>query len=106
MLGCVRHCGDSLCARRQIFFSDNPDLDFHLRQSGFLQELYALTSTQDRDAVAASTAEEYEQAWLQALASFGEVVGSEVAPHTRQVEDEKLSVDELGNLLPGPAAGS
>ena len=88
--------------KKADFFSDNPDLDFHLRQSGFLQELYALTSTQDRDAVAASTAEEYEQAWLQALASFGEVVGSEVAPHTRQVEDEKLSVDELGNLQPGP----
>ena len=88
--------------KKADFFADNSDLDFHLRQSGFLRELYALTSTQDRDALSANSAEEYEQAWLQALASFGEVVGSEVAPHTRQVEDEKQSVDELGNLQPGP----
>ncbi len=88
--------------KRANFFSDNPDLDFNLRQSGFLLELYALTSAQDRSAVAANSAEEYEQVWLQALDAFGEAVGSEVAPGTRQVEDEKLHVDAQGNLQPGP----
>ena len=87
---------------RADFFSDNRDLDFHLRHSGFLRELYPYTSAQDRETVAANSAEEYEQAWLQALASFGEVVGSEVAPHTREVEEEKQTVDALGNLQPGP----
>ena len=71
-----------------------------------MQELYDFTSTQDREAVAANSAEEYEQAWVQALASLGEAVGSEVAPHIRQVEDEKPSVDELGNLQPGPRLAS
>ena len=88
--------------KKADFFSDNPDLEFHLRQSGFLRELYFFTSAQDREAVAAESAEEYEQSWLQALASFGEAVGSEIAPHIRQVEDERPSVDELGNLQPGP----
>lgn len=91
-----------LVRKKADFFSDNPDLDFHLRQSGFLRELYELASAQEREAVAASNAEEYEQAWLQALASFGEVVGSEVAPYTRQVENEKPTVDALGDLQPGP----
>ena len=88
--------------KKADFFSDNPDLDFHLRQSGFLRELYTLTSTQEREVVAANDAAEYEQIWLQALTSLGEVLGSEVAPHIRQVEDEKLSLDTLGNLRTGP----
>ena len=88
--------------KKADFFSDNPDLAFHLRQSEFLRQLYELASAQDRTAANASSAEEYEQVWLQALAAFGEVVGSEVAPCTRQVEDEQLSTDALGNLQPGP----
>ncbi len=88
--------------KRADFFSDNADLGFHLRQFGFLRELYALTAAQDREALAVGCEEEYEQAWVQALASFGEVVASEVAPHLREVEDEKLRIDELGNLQPGP----
>lgn len=88
--------------KKADFFSDNPDLVFHLRQSGFLRELYPLTSAREREAAAANDAEEYEQVWLQALASLGEVVGCEVAPHLRQVEDEQLSVDALGNLQAGP----
>ena len=87
--------------KKANFFSDNPDLKFHLQKRGLLREMFPHIGEKEREAIATNTEEEYERAWLEALSSFGEVIGTEVAPGARQVEDEELKLDAKGNLLPG-----
>ena len=81
------------------FFADNPDIAFHLRS---LHELFPFTSEQQRAALGVETSEQYQQTWFDALQVFGEVIGTEVAPLAREVEDEPLALDAAGNLCPGP----
>ena len=81
------------------FFADNPDIAFHLRS---LHELFPYTSEQQRTVLGVDTAKQYQQTWFEALQVFGEVIGTEIAPTVRDVEDQPLSLDADGNLCPGP----
>ena len=83
------------------FFRDNPDIGFHLRNFGYLQELYPLLTDAGREVLGVQNVDEFQETWLEVLTTFGEAIGTEIAPKLRQVENEKLSLDEEDNLCTG-----
>lgn len=83
------------------FYTDNPDIEFHLQ--GQLEELYQFITPAHCELLGIDDQQGYRDVWVEGLKSFGEAIGTEIAPHIQQVEEEELSFDADDNLQMGKA---
>ncbi|MBP9707506.1 MAG: acyl-CoA dehydrogenase family protein [Oligoflexales bacterium] len=88
---------------KKNFFTDTPDLEFFLRERSDFKQLFQWISQEERDAVGASNSEEYLNAWIDVLKTFGEIVGTQIAPNQVAVEKEPLKLEKNGDVTLGPA---
>lgn len=86
--------------KKENFYTDNPDIEFHLNHTVEFATLFELTSQEDREAVGVSTVEDYVQTWKDILHTFGEVAGSAIAPNQRQVNAEDLELRDGKVIMP------
>ncbi|MDE3270351.1 MAG: acyl-CoA dehydrogenase family protein [Pseudomonadota bacterium] len=83
------------------FYTDNPDIDFHLLDR--LGELYQFITPAHRELLGVDDEQSFCDVWLEGLRSFGEAIGTEIAPRIQQVEEEELTLDADDNLQMGKA---
>jgi len=84
--------------RKENFLLDNPDILFHLENKINLVELFDLISDEVKENAGVNTPEEMKTMCLELLKSFGEVVGSEIAPNAKKVATQDLKLDENGDV--------
>lgn len=86
--------------KKENFYTDNPDIEFHLTHKIEFGTLFELTSAEDLEALGVTTAEEYAQTWKDILHTFGEVSGSAIAPNQRKVNEEDLELRDGEVIMP------
>lgn len=72
--------------KKENFYSDNSDIQFHLKHKIEFDTLFELSSTEEREAIGVSTAEEYAKTWTETLHAFGEIAGTAIAANQRKVD--------------------
>lgn len=78
--------------RKENFFSDNPDIEFHFNHKTQWDILFDLSMPDDREALGVSTAEEYKKSFQAVLEQVGEVVGSKIVANQIKVSKEDLKL--------------
>lgn len=78
--------------RKENFFSDNPDIEFHFNNKTEWDVLFDLSMPDDRQALGVSSADEYKAAFKAVLEQFGEVVGSKIVANQVKVSKEDLKL--------------
>jgi len=89
--------------KKENFFTDNPDILFHLNRRWDWDNLFNWLGKEERDAVGATTMEEFRQTWLEAVTTFGEGVGTVLGSNAQRVEAEELVLEKNGDVRMGPA---
>lgn len=72
--------------KKENFYSDNKDIQFHLDHKVEFDVLFDLAPKEDLEAVGANTVQEYAQTWKDILNTFGEVAGGVLASNQRKVD--------------------
>lgn len=89
--------------KKDNFFTDNPDILFHLEKRWDWDNLFRWLGQEEKDAVGAQTLDEYRKTWIDALTAFGEGVGTVIAANAVRVESEELQLNKSGDVTTGPA---
>ncbi len=76
---------------KQNFFSDNPDIAYHLSPKR-MSELFAWMSDAEKEALGVSTAEEYRKNWLDIGQVVGEFAGTTLEGNAQKVAKEDLKL--------------
>lgn len=76
---------------KQNFFADNPDIAHHLSPKR-VAEVFAWMSDAEKEAVGATTAEEYRQSWIDILQVVGEFAGTQLESNAQKVAKEDLKL--------------
>ncbi len=76
---------------KQNFFSDNPDIGHHLSLKR-ATEIFAWMSDAEKEAVGATTPEEYRQSWIDVLQVVGEYTGTTLENNATKVSKEDLKL--------------
>ena len=72
--------------KKENFYSDNKDIQFHLDHKVEFDVLFGLAPKEDLEAVGATNVKEYIQTWKDTLEAFGEVAGTAIAGNQRKVD--------------------
>lgn len=86
--------------KKENFYSDNPDIEFHLDHKIEFATLFELATEEDRAAVGATTVEEYVKTWKDTLHAFGEVCGNEIAANQRSVDAQHPELKNGDVIMP------
>jgi len=76
---------------KQNFFSDNPDIDRQLSPKR-MNELFAWLSDEEKEAMAATSAEEYRKNWIDIMNVVGELAGTQLENNASKVAKEDLKL--------------
>lgn len=87
---------------KKNFYSDTPDIEFFLTKRCDFKKLFDLLSPEVKEVMGANTPEEYRAAWLDILATFGEMAGTTLAANRKAIEHEPLKLNENGDVDLGP----
>lgn len=74
------------------FFTDNPDIRFHLEKRVDFEALFQGMTKAEREAAACNNAEDLRNVALSVLETLGEISGSILAPNSATVEKEDLKL--------------
>lgn len=86
--------------RKDNFFTDNPDIMFHLTKRVDFDELWAGMTADEREASSCTSGEEYRKMALEVLETLGEITGSQLAPNAEAVEREGVHLENGEVRLP------
>ena len=84
------------------FFSDNPDIKFHLMKRLDFDALFAGMTQSEKDASSVASPEDLRNMSLTVLETLGEIAGGVIAPNAAQVEKEDLRL--IDGEVPLPPA--
>lgn len=76
--------------KKDNFFTDNHDLDFHFEKKIDWDVLFEMTLPEDRDALGVKDKDEYKKSFKDLLLQLGEVVGTTIAANQTKVATEDL----------------
>jgi|NOAtaT_6_FD_contig_31_1272422_length_2810_multi_9_in_0_out_0_2 alkylation response protein AidB-like acyl-CoA dehydrogenase len=76
---------------KQNFFADNPEIDHQLSPKR-MSELFAWMSDEEKEAVGATTAEEFRKNWIEIMQVVGEYSGSTLEANSGKVAKEDLKL--------------
>jgi len=85
-------------AGKPNFFTDNEDLQFHINHMVDWELIYNWTSQEERDALSATSWQEYRNSCVQMLELVGEICANTVAPNAAKVEKEHLQLKPNGDV--------
>jgi alkylation response protein AidB-like acyl-CoA dehydrogenase len=80
--------------RKDNFYTDNPDLQFHLERKVDFEFLFSLISPSDRDALGVSNAKEYLELWRDTAFQVGKVSGEIIAENQKKVATSDLKLEK------------
>ncbi len=92
--------------KKADFFNDTPDILWLLENRMNWEALWEWLGDEEREAVSAKSSDEYRRAWMDVLANLGELIGTEIAPNARAVDEEEVVLDSSGRVQFGPALRS
>jgi alkylation response protein AidB-like acyl-CoA dehydrogenase len=90
-------------SKRGNFFTDTPDLQFHLTEMMDWEQVFKWITPEERQAVSANTWQEYRDTWIEVLKTIGEICANTIAPNAVKVEKEELKLQPNGDVIFGPA---
>ncbi|NRA63618.1 MAG: acyl-CoA dehydrogenase family protein [Pseudobacteriovorax sp.] len=76
------------------FFKDNPDIHNNLTADQKFATLFDLLSDEEKEAIGADSAQEYESMWLEMLDSVGDFAGGQLADNSLKVDKEDLKLED------------
>ncbi len=86
--------------KKDNFFTDNPDIAFHLDRRFDFAAIFAGLTAAEREASGCTSPEELKQLTLTAFETIGEILGSSIAPNAAQIEREDLVLENGEVRLP------
>ena len=84
------------------FYSDNPDIVFHLEKRIDWQELFIWLSDEEKEVIDAKNSQEYKSSWLEVLESLGGICGGSIAENAGVVDRNKYKWDQGKDQIPSP----
>ena len=72
------------------FFTDNEEIQFFLTKRMDWEKMYSWLSDEDKEAIGASSSEEYQSSWFDALGSLGEICGGLLVKNAQAVDQSKI----------------
>ena len=88
------------------FFTDNPDITFHLTKRLDFDALFAGLTQAERDAAGVQSADELRTTSMSILETLGDICGSVLAPNAPQIEKEDLKLENGEVILPPTLTGN
>jgi len=88
--------------KKENYFSDNPDLEFHFNKKIEWDVLYDLSVQEDRDILGVNNAEEYRNAFKDVLQQMGGVIGTSIAANQTKVARQHVELKD-GEVVFPPA---
>ncbi len=82
-----------MASKKDNFFGDNVDIQFHLQKRVDFAALFALIPPEEKAAMDVDNADDFKNVWLETLSSLGELCGSQFAVNAGKVEQEDLQLD-------------
>ena len=82
------------------FFSSNADIQFHFHKSMDMAQLFQFICEDQREAIGATTVEEYIKNWHDIIDTIGDIAGSKIAPNAKKIEKEHFKIDKGQVELP------
>lgn len=82
-----------MASRKENFFTDNADIQFHMTKRVNFEKLFALIPPEEKAAIEVETAEDFKALWIDTLTSMGELCGTQFANNAPKVEKEDLQLD-------------
>jgi alkylation response protein AidB-like acyl-CoA dehydrogenase len=79
--------------KKENFFTDNPDIAFHLAKRTDFEKIFAALTAGEREALAVSSVEDLRETTMQILEALGEICGSVVAPNAAKIEQEPITLN-------------
>jgi alkylation response protein AidB-like acyl-CoA dehydrogenase len=87
--------------KKENFLTDNPDIEFQLRNRINYEEVFEWLSAEERDVMSVTNGEEFKNTAVEVLEALGDICGSVVAPNARAVEEEHPEIKD-GDVVFGP----
>ena len=78
--------------KKENFFTDNQDIDFHYERKIEWDVLFDLTTPEDREALGVTTKDEYRKAFKDLHEQLGEAIGTTIAANQQKVAREDLKL--------------
>jgi alkylation response protein AidB-like acyl-CoA dehydrogenase len=78
--------------KKDNFFTDNQDLDFHFENKIEWDVLFDMTLPEDREALGVASKDEYKKSFKDLLTQLGEVVGTTIAANQHKVATQDLTL--------------
>ena len=86
--------------KKDNFYADNADLQFHLAERIDWDAVWAWMNEEQRELSGCESAEELKALTQDAMSTFGEICGSVLAPNAEQVEKEDLELRDGEVVIP------
>ena len=80
------------------FYTDNPDISFHLEKRIDLKILFDWMADEDREALGFKTLEDYENTWKEMLGTVGAFSGTTLSENAEKVAHEDLELTKDGDV--------
>ena len=87
--------------RKQNFYLDNPDIQFHLVKRLDFEALFSGLAADEREALGVESVEEFRAQAMSVLEALGEICGTDLAQNAFQVEKEPMLLKDGVVTLPG-----
>ena len=86
--------------KKENFFTDNPDIRFHLEKRIDWDALWAWMTPEQKEASACTEAKEVLGVTFDAMEIFGDICGSILAPNAVEVEKQEITLIDGEVTLP------
>lgn len=87
--------------KKENFLTDNPDIEFQLRNRLDFNEVFEWMSAEEREVMSVTNGEDLKNTSIEVLESLGEVCGSVVASNQQAIEEEHPVLKD-GDVTFGP----
>ena len=82
------------------FFTDNPEIKFHLQSEDKAKRLYDWLTPEDREYLSIESSEDYEKTCLDLLETLGEFSGTVLAANAPKVNKEDIQLNDGQVVIP------
>ena len=80
------------------FLADNDDILFHLKNRINFEDLFKWCPNTEKEALSISSAEDFQNTWLEVLNTFGEYAGSTLQSNAENVSKQDLKLNDEGEV--------
>ena len=86
--------------QKQNFFTGNDDILFHMKNRMDWDLLFNTLDPKYKEAIGATSSEEYRNSWFEVMSTLGEICGTTLADNAKLVEEQPISLVNGEVILP------